>query len=65
MGEGVPSDFSLRVYTAEPVAFEAFSKCGLLPVLLFLGFSPGMQHFKGKSSILACNPRLFQKVIFP
>ncbi len=40
-----------RIYAAEPVPSEAFSRCGLLPEVKFLGFSPRIQHFKGKSSI--------------
>jgi hypothetical protein len=36
-----------------------------LPEMLFLGFSPRIQHFEGKLSIWVRRPRLFPKEISP
>jgi hypothetical protein len=36
-----------------------------LPVMLFLGFPPGMPHFERKSSILAENRGYFQRLFSP
>ena len=53
---------SIDFHETSNLLFGTFSTVS--PVMLFLGFSFGMQQFNCKSSIWAWKPRLFLKAIF-